>query len=66
MAEFDSVSDVSKTKEKDKEVSSQNVASIFAKLNWRHLVGLESIAICLQSQSVLKNLRESPSVFEAL
>jgi hypothetical protein len=32
---------------KDKEVASQNVSQVFAKLTWRHLAGLEAIAICL-------------------
>jgi len=32
--------------QKDKEITSQNVHQIFAKLNWKHLIGIEALSIC--------------------
>lgn len=45
MADFEA----SLTKMKDKELSSVNIASYFQKLNWRHLVSLEGMAVLFQN-----------------
>lgn len=33
---------------KDKEITSNNVHQIIAKINWKHLVGMEALAYCFQ------------------
>lgn len=41
---------------KDKEVTSNNVHQIIAKINWRHLVGLEALAISFKDKAIVSKL----------
>jgi hypothetical protein len=42
---------------KEKEITSQNVQQVFAKLSWKNLIGLEGLAICFANKGVLKNMQ---------
>lgn len=52
MADFEA----SFSKMKEKELSSLNIASYFQKLNWRHLVSIEGMAILFQNWTFVFNL----------
>lgn len=41
---------------KDKEVTSNNVHQIIAKINWKHLVGLEALAFCFEDKAIVSKL----------
>jgi hypothetical protein len=41
---------------KDKEVTSNNVHQIIAKISWKHLVGLEALALCFQDKAIVAKL----------
>ena len=41
---------------KDKEVTSQNAHSVFQKMNWKQLLGLEAINICFTHKNIIQNL----------
>ena len=42
---FTKMADLEQAKGKEKEITTLNVQGLFAKLNWRHLLGLEAICI---------------------
>jgi len=65
IASIDSVLNLAK----DKEITSSNVHQVIAKINWKHLVGMEALALCFQDKAIVhkvKSLENGKAILASL